>query len=103
VKKDNIQIDIEGDTLKLSVKAAAKTEEESGEMKVKDESKVGGTAWERQRRERMRERWTSFAPRSIRLPTSADLDSISASYVDGVLMIHVPKKAEARRRQVNID
>ena len=40
--------------------------------------------------------------RSFTLPRSADPNAISASYVDGVLEISVPKREESKPRQIRI-
>jgi HSP20 family protein len=111
VKKDNIHVDVEGSTLTLSVRRVAekpKSQEPSGgdaavgEGTMADEasSTIGGApGFERQ----ARQDGPIFAARSIQLPSSAAADEVAASYVDGVLTLSVPKKAEAQRRKINID
>jgi HSP20 family protein len=41
--------------------------------------------------------------RTFTLPTSVDTTKISAKYKDGVLRLALPKKEEAKPRQVNIE
>ena len=41
-------------------------------------------------------------PRSFRLPETADLEKISAKLRNGVLTISVPKKEEAKPRQIEV-
>jgi HSP20 family protein len=41
--------------------------------------------------------------RSFTLPRSVDAEKINATYRDGVLEIRVPKKEEAKPRQISID
>jgi HSP20 family protein len=40
--------------------------------------------------------------RSFTLPRSVDPDSIKAEFENGVLSIHLPKRAEAKGRRVSI-
>ena len=40
--------------------------------------------------------------RAFRLPEDADVENVSASYVDGVLEVRVPKSAQAQPRRVEI-
>ena len=71
--KDNINIDINGNTLKVS-----------GERKNEhSEDTEGGHYFERS--------YGSFQ-RSITLPKNADKDSISADFKDGVLLVNIPTK-----------
>ena len=49
-----------------------------------------------------RERVFGRFQRSFTLPASVDRDKVAASYKDGVLQIVVPKKAEAKPRQIAI-
>ena len=45
--------------------------------------------------------WGSFS-RSFRLPTYVDPDKGSASYKDGVLVLSLPKREEAKPRRIEI-
>ena len=45
--------------------------------------------------------WGTFS-RSFRLPTYIDPDKVSASYKDGVLMLDLPKREEAKPRRIEI-
>lgn len=49
-----------------------------------------------------RERWLGKVQRSFRLPTSVDPEKIEAKLKDGVLTLTVPKRAEARRREIAV-
>ncbi|BDA47461.1 probable class I heat shock protein (Fragment) [Coccomyxa sp. Obi] len=50
-----------------------------------------------------KERSQNYKPRSIRLPPAADLEKAKAEYVDGVLIIIIPKDEEkARQRKVEV-
>jgi HSP20 family protein len=45
--------------------------------------------------------WGAFS-RSFRLPTYIDPDKVSASYNDGVLVLDLPKREEAKPRRIEI-
>ena len=104
VSKDNIELEVDGDTISLAVREESKSESpastdastDSGAPEATDGSK--GTTVHRM------ERSTSFVKRTVRLPEAADMDQISASFKDGVLALTVPKKenAVARRRTIDI-
>lgn len=48
------------------------------------------------------ERFSGSFMRRFTLPTSADLDHISAKTKDGVLELHVPKTAKAKAKRIEI-
>lgn len=48
------------------------------------------------------ERPKSFARRTLRLPKSADLGSVTATYKDGVLQLAVAKREESRQQRISI-
>lgn len=48
------------------------------------------------------ERWYGKFSRSFRLPETADLESIKAELKSGVIVITVPKKEEAKPRQIEV-
>jgi HSP20 family protein len=48
------------------------------------------------------ERWYGKFSRSFRLPETADAEKISAELKDGVLTVTVPKKEEAKPKQIEI-
>lgn len=48
------------------------------------------------------ERPKSFARRTLRLPKSADLGSVTATYEDGVLRLVVAKREESRQQRISI-
>jgi HSP20 family protein len=45
--------------------------------------------------------WGAFS-RSFRLPTYIDPEKVSASYKDGILMMALPKREEAKARRIEI-
>lgn len=46
--------------------------------------------------------WGPFS-RSFTIPTNVDHEKASASYKDGVLSIHLPKREEAKPRRISIE
>ena len=88
VKKEDIKLDV--DDFVLSVSVTQKEEKE--ETKEKD-----GVQWHHT------ERSNSFVKRSVRLPETADMESISAEYKDGVLSVSVPKREVPEKvKRINI-
>ncbi|MDR2160271.1 MAG: Hsp20/alpha crystallin family protein [Treponema sp.] len=74
---------------------------ESGQEEVRDvnekkEKKDGGNYLIRERRAR------SFS-RSFKLPDNADPDKVSASFRNGILSLEIKKRAEARKRLIQIN
>lgn len=83
IKQENLDIRIDGSTLSVS-----------GERKFEKDEK-------RENFRRVERQYGSFS-RSFELPSSADRDNISANFQDGILQIEVPKRAEARGKQIQI-
>jgi len=80
----NVEVHVEGRTLTLE----SKKEEEN----KKDEGRYV-----------IRERRSASFSRSFSLPEDADLETISASFKNGVLELAIKKREEAKRRVVKID
>jgi len=83
MKREDIKVTVENDTLTLS-----------GERKAPD---AGNGGFQRQ------ERVYGAFSRSFTLPSTLDASQISASYQDGVLTIAVPPHEEAKPKQIQID
>jgi len=83
IKQEDLDIRIDGNTLSVS-----------GERKVQKDEK-------RETFRRVERQYGAFS-RSFELPSSSDGDNISASFQDGILQIEVPKRAEARGKQIQI-
>ena len=84
VKKEDIQVSIDGDEVSISAEARA-------EKEVKDDERVVH-----------RERYYGKVARAIRLGTEIDQSAANAKYADGVLELTLPKKAPAAGRQLTI-
>lgn len=82
MKQEDIQIEFENGLLTLR-----------GERKLE---KTEGMTWHRVERT-----YGNFS-RSFTLPRTIDAEKISASYRDGVLEIEVPKREEAKPKQIRI-
>lgn len=84
VKKEDVNVSVEDDTLLIEGKREEKKDlEEEGY--------------------RRRERFYGNFCRELGLPSSVDRENIKASYKDGVLELTLPKKEEAKRKQIDID
>ena len=84
IKQEDIQIEFENGLLTIR-----------GERKLDKESNPG-TTWHRVERS-----YGNFI-RSFTLPRTVDPEKISATYRDGVLELDVPKKEEAKPKQIRI-
>ncbi len=83
MKKDEIEITLNGDTLTIS-----------GEKKGENETKDDGCC--------RSERYYGKFSRSLVLPSTVDANKIEAAYKDGVLSVTIPKSEEARPKQIKI-
>jgi HSP20 family protein len=83
VKKEDIKVTVEQNVLTIE-----------GERKF--DSTVS-----RDQYHRLERGFGSFR-RSFTLPTTIDASNVQASYVDGVLTITLPQRAEAKPRQINV-
>lgn len=81
--KSDIEVDVKDDVLTISGKR---------EQLEKDAVE----------RYHIREFETTSFTRTIRLPTSTDIDAISATCKDGILKIYLPSHKEKRPRQIEI-
>jgi HSP20 family protein len=84
VKKDDIQVDVEGG--QVSIRAEVKRESEK-----KDGEKVLHS-----------ERYYGMVSRSMSLPLEVDTQGAKAEYKDGVLNLTLPKKAAKSARRVSV-
>ena len=66
----------------------------------------GERKWNNEQKEenfhRIERRYGSFV-RSFTLPQTVDTEAVKASYVNGVLEISIPKKAEAKPKQIKVE
>jgi len=84
VKKEDIQINIDGDQVSISAEARSEKEVKEGERVLHSERYYGRVS------------------RAFRLGTEIDQAGASAKYNDGVLELTLPKKAAAAGRQLTI-
>jgi HSP20 family protein len=84
VSKDDIVVSIQDNMLNIK-----------GEKKRSSEVKEGGYL--------RSERFSGSFYRSISLPASVDRDNVRARYNNGVLELTLPKKEEAKPKQIKID
>jgi HSP20 family protein len=83
IKKEDVKINIENDVLSIS-----------GERKLEGEEKEGSYR-------RIERNYGSFY-RSFSLSNKVDTGKIEASYADGLLSITMPKREEAKPRQIEV-
>jgi HSP20 family protein len=84
VKKEDIQVDIDGNILSIRAERKQEKEEKKGEKVIYSERSYG------------------MASRSLTLPADVDSQGASASYKDGVLDLTLPKKAGAQAKRISI-
>jgi HSP20 family protein len=85
VKKDDIQVTIEGDQVSISAEIKQEREAKEGERVLHSE------------------RYFGKVQRVFRLGQEIDQSKVSARYADGVLELVLPKKSAAERRQITIN
>ncbi|HEX7055467.1 MAG TPA: Hsp20/alpha crystallin family protein [Burkholderiales bacterium] len=84
VKKEDIQVEVDGDTVSLRAEVKQEKEEKKGEKVVYSERSYGSLS------------------RSFSLPTEVDERSAKAEYKDGVLKLVLPKKANGGGRRISV-
>ena len=84
VKKEDIQIAIDGDQLAISAETRAEKEAKEGERVLRTE------------------RYSGKYHRAFALDVAVDEDAIAARYADGVLELTLPKKATAAAKRITI-
>ena len=84
VKKDDIQVDIDGGQVSIRAEVKKEKEEKKGEKTIHSE------------------RYYGMVSRSFSLPTDVDAGGAVASYKDGVLELTLPKKAGARGKRIDV-
>ena len=84
VKKEDIQVNIDGDEVSISAETGAEKEMKEGERVLHRERHYGKVA------------------RAFRLGAEIDQAAASAKFVDGVLELTLPKKTEVAGRQLTI-
>ncbi|MCD6132850.1 MAG: Hsp20/alpha crystallin family protein [Deltaproteobacteria bacterium] len=96
--KDSIYLDVEVPGMKkedIKVKVEDKTLTVSGERKLEREEKKEGYY-------RVERNYGSFS-RSFYLPDNVDSTKIKAKYENGVLKLSIPKKEEAKSKEIPVD
>ena len=84
VKKDEIQISIDGDQVSISAVSRAQTDVKEGERVLRTE------------------RYAGKFYRGFALGGVIDEDAVNAKYADGVLELTLPKKAAAAAKRITI-
>lgn len=84
VKKEDIQVNIDGDHVSITAETRAERDVKDGERVIHSERQVGKVS------------------RVFRLAQEVDESKASARYIDGVLELTLPKKAAAAAKQLTI-
>lgn len=84
VKKEDIQVSIDGNTVSISAEVKKESEQKEGEKVLRSERYYGQVA------------------RSFSLGSEIDEAAASAKYTDGVLELTLPKKAAASAKRLTI-
>ena len=84
VKKEDIHVDVDGDTVSVRAEVKQEKEEKKGEKVVYSERSYG------------------MASRSFTLPCDIDEKSVRAEYKDGVLKLTLPKKTNGAARRITV-
>lgn len=84
VKKEDIFVDVEGDTVSIRAEVKKEKEEKKGEKVVYSERSYG------------------MVSRSFTLPMAVDDKAVKAEYRDGVLKLVLPKKTNGAGRRITV-
>lgn len=84
VKKEDIQVDVEGPRVSIRAEVKQEKEEKKGEKTVYSERSYG------------------MASRSFQLPVEIDAQNVKAEYKDGMLNLVLPKKGNGSGKRIAI-
>ena len=84
VKKEDIQVDVNGNQVSIRAEVKQEKEEKKGEKVLHSE------------------RYYGMVSRSMQLPADIDAQNVKAEYKDGVLNLVLPKKASAQAKRVTV-
>ena len=84
VKKEDIKVDIEGDTVSISAEVKQEKEQKEDDRVIRSERYYGNVY------------------RSFSLGQDVDEKAANAKYTDGVLELTLPKKAGAKSKQIAV-
>ncbi len=84
VKKDDIQVSVEGNEVTISGEIKKETEEKKGEEVLRSERYYGKIS------------------RSFTLPHDVDESKVTAKYADGVLKLSLPTKAASKTKKITV-
>ena len=84
VKKEDIQVDVEGNMVSLRAEAKQEKEEKKGEKVIYSERSYG------------------MVSRSFSLPAEVDSKGAKAEYKDGVLNLTLPKKGNGGGKRISV-
>lgn len=85
VRKDDIQVDIDGNTVSITAECVRRRETQEGERVLRNE------------------RYAGKLSRSFQLAHDVDESSASAAFADGVLTLSLPKKLGSQGKRLAIE
>jgi HSP20 family protein len=88
----NVEVQVDGGVLTISSKKEEKTERNVSPEKEGSEERYV-----------IRERRSAGFSRAFKLPENADLEAITANFRNGLLRLEVKKRAESKKRIIQID
>jgi len=83
LEQKNIDVSVESNVITIKGEKAVEKEEKKGKFFKK-------------------ESWSGSFQRTLPLPASVDIEGIDASLKDGILTIELPKKEEAKPKQITV-
>ncbi|EIE23553.1 HSP20-like chaperone [Coccomyxa subellipsoidea C-169] len=90
IPKDKVKVNIDNGLLAIVVDKSVLDAKE-GNQQEKDQERM-----------LRKERSQNYEPRSVRLPPSANLQKAKAEFIDGSLLIIIPKVEKARERKIDV-
>lgn len=85
VQKEDIDIAVDGNQVSITAEARRESKDKNGDREV------------------LSERYYGQVFRSFSLPGDVDDTKAEARYENGVLNLHLPKKADSQRRRIKVD
>ena len=108
IKRENIEISLEGRNLDISASYQAANASKDAAAEAKEDTEnvveaVADTVQAEERRYHYRSLRLADINRKVHLPESVQIDAIDAKVEDGILILSMPKAAEAQPRKISVN